>query len=198
MTWIWYIIIIWYIAITFRAVLMWINKMTRTIIWNYLAWVTWYAFWNLIHQRANRLSSSPDSVFLWISYSKYASFLSSSQLTIVLLLFVLLIRLVYSYSRIQISFNAHSNTEKLYFIILIPLTVLSFIIGPFIALKADWIVAISYIESTLKETFWFLTPFINNFPFWMFITWIVFIIISSEINFKISVSAKATKVPEWI
>ena len=198
MDWIGYIIIVWYIAITFWAVLMWTDKMAKVIIWNYLAGITCYAFWNLIHQWVNRLMSSPDTIFIWISYSKYASFLSASQLTLILLLFIWLIRLIYCCGKIQVSFSTHSSTEKLYFVILIPITVLSFIIGPYIALKADWIVAINFVESSIKQTFWFLTTFINQLPFWMFANWITFIILSSQINFKISLSAKATKLPEWI
>lgn len=198
MDWIWYIILAWYIAITFRAVLMWIDKMAKVIIWNYLAWITCFAFWNLIHQRVNRLMSSPDSIFIWISYSKYASFLSAWQLTFVLLLFAWLIWLIYTCWRIQVSFSTHASTEKLYFVILIPITVLSFIIGPYIALTANGIQAIWFIESSLSKTFWFLVNFINHLPFWMFINWIVFIIISSHINFKISLSAKATKMPDGI
>ena len=198
MDWIWYIILAWYIAITFRAVLMWIDKMAKVIIRNYLAWITCFAFWNLIHQRVNRLMSSPDSIFIWISYSKYASFLSAWQLTFVLLLFAWLIWLIYTCWRIQVSFSTHASTEKLYFVILIPITVLSFIIGPYITLTANGIQAIWFIESSLSKTFWFLVNFINHLPFWMFINWIVFIIISSHINFKISLSAKATKMPDGI
>ncbi len=198
MDWIWYIILAWYIAITFWAVLMWIDKMAKVIIWNYLAWITCFAFWNLIHQRVNRLMSSPDSIFIWISYSKYASFLSAWQLTFVLLLFAWLIWLIYTCWRIQVSFSTHASTEKLYFVILIPITVLSFIIGPYIALTANGIQAIWFIENSLSKTFWFLVNFINHLPFWMFINWIVFIIISSHINFKISLSAKATKMPDGI
>ena len=198
MDWVWYIIIAWYIAIAFWAVLMWIDKMAKVIIWNYLAWITCFAFWNLIHQWVNWLMSSPDSVFIWISYAKYASFLSAWQLTFVLLLFIWLIWLIYACWRIQVSFSTHTSTEKLYFIVLVPITVLSFIIWPYIALTANGILAIWYIESTLSKTFWFLVNFINHLPFWMFINWIVFIIISSHINFKISLSAKATKMPEWM
>ncbi len=198
MDWIWYIILAWYIAITFWAVLMWIDKMAKVIIWNYLAWITCFAFWNLIHQRVNRLMSSPDSIFIWISYSKYASFLSAWQLTFVLLLFAWLIWLIYTCWRIQVSFSTHASTEKLYFVILIPITVLSFIIGPYIALTANGIQAIWFIENSLSKTFWFLVNFINHLPFWMFINWIIFIIISSHINFKISLSAKATKMPDGI
>ena len=198
MDWIWYIILAWYIAIAFWAVLMWIDKMAKVIIWNYLAWITCFAFWNLIHQRVNRLMSSPDSTFIWISYAKYASFLSAWQLTFVLLLFAGLIRLIYTCWRIQVSFSTYTSTEKLYFIILVPITVLSFIIWPYIALTANGIQAIGSIESTLSRNFSFLISFINHIPFRMFINWIVFIIISSHINFKISLSAKATKMPEWI
>jgi hypothetical protein len=196
MDWIWYIIIAWYIAITFWAILMWIDKMAKVIIWNYLAWITCFAFWNLIHQRINQLMASPDSVFIWISYSKFADFLSAWQLTFILLLFICLIWIIYACWRIQVSFSSHSSTEKLYFVILIPLTVFSFIIGPYIALKADWIRVLGAIESTLTKTFWFLVEFINHIPFWMFITWITFIIISSQIKFKISLSAKTTKLPD--
>lgn len=198
MSWVWYLIIICYVAIAFWAIVMWIDKMSKAIIGNYLAWITCYAFWNLINQRTNRFMNTPESSFLWISYSKYASFLSSSQLTLVLLLFALLIRLIYSCGKIQVSFSSRLTTEKLYFIILVPITILSFIIWPYIALKADWIQAVQFIENSVTQTFWFLSSFINQLPLWMFINWIAFIIISSHINFKISVSAKATKMPEWL
>ena len=193
-----YIILCVYIAIIFWTILMWIDKMSKVIIWNYITWITCFAFGNLIHQWVLRLMTSPDAKFIWLSYSQYANFLSSSQLTIVLLLYILLIRLIYSYWRFQVSYNTRSSTEKLYFIILIPITVLSFIIGPYIALQANWIQVLNFIEKSLTWTFWFLISFINHIPFWMFINWIAFIIISSQINFKISLSAKATKLPEWI
>lgn len=198
MNWIWYIIVWIYVAITFWAVLMWIDKMTKVIIGNYLAWITCFAFWNLINQWVKRLLASPDSSFIWISYEKYANFLSAWQLTFVLLLFAGLIWLIYACSKIQVSYTNNIATEKVYFIILIPITVLSFVIGPYIALKADGIQTLSFIQNTIIQTFWFLGTFIRHIPFWMFVNWIAFIIISSHINFKITVSAKATKLPEWM
>ena len=141
---------------------------------------------------------SPDTSFLWISYDKYAHFLSAWQLTFVLLLFAGLIWLIYSFAMIQVSFSTRATTEKLYYIILIPITLLSFIIWPYIALKADWIGTLTSIESALTRNFWFLINFVNNMPLLMFLNWIIFIIISSKINIKFSFSAKATKVPEWI
>ncbi len=198
MVWVWYIILWIYIAIAFWAVLMWIDRMSKVIIWNYLAWITCFAFGNLIHQWVNRLMSTPDAKFIGISYSKFASFLSTWQLTLVLLLFAGLIWLIYACGKIQVSYSTRITTEKLYFIILIPITVLSFVIGPYIALQADWIQVLNFIEKTLTGNFWFLVNFIKHLPFWMFINWIVFIILSSHINFKISLSAKATKLPEWM
>lgn len=198
MDWVWYIIMFLYIAITFWAILMWIDKMSKVIIGNYIAWITCFAFGNIINQRVNRFLRFPESSFMGIPYSKYASFLSTSQLTLVLLLFALLIRIIYACWRIQVSFSSRATTEKLYFIILIPITVLSFVIWPFIALKADWIQTLNFIENTMSQTFGFLGSFIHQLPFWMLINWLAFVIISSRINFKISVSAKATKLPEWI
>lgn len=198
MDWIWYIILAIYIAITFRAVLMWIDKMAKVIIWNYLAWITCYAFGNLIQQCINWLNTTPDKLFIWLSYSKYASFLSAWQLTFILLMFILLIWIIYKFWRIQVSFSTNVATEKLYFIVLIPITVISFIIWPYIALKADWIQIINILENTLIKNFWFLYSFISNISLWMFINWLIFIIISSQIKFKISVSTKATKLPDWI
>lgn len=192
-------IILWiYTAIIFRTILMWIDKMSKIIIWNYITWITCFAFGNLIHQWIIRLLASPNTKFIWLSYSQYANFLSTSQLTLVLLLYIGLIRLIYSYGKVQVSYSTRTNTEKLYFIILIPITILSFIIGPYITLQADWIQVLNFIEKSLTWTFWFLVNFINDIPFWMFINWIAFIILSSQINFKISLSAKATKLPEWI
>ena len=198
MTWIWYVIVWIYIAIAFWAVLMWIDKMAKVIIWNYLAGITAFAFGNLIHQWVLWLSAHPTSAFLWITYAKYASFLSAGQLTFVLLLFAGLIRLIYACGRIQVTFSTRATTEKLYFILLIPITVLSFVIWPYIALTANGIQTLNFIQNTVTQAFWFLAPFIKHIPFWMFINWIVFIIISSHINFKISVTAKATKLPEWV
>lgn len=198
MDWVWYLIVAVYIAIAFWAVLMWIDKMAKVIIWNYLAGITCFAFWNLIHTWVNWLLTSSTSSFLWISYAKYASFLSSGQLTFILLLFAGLIWLIYACGQIQISFSTRTSTEKLYFVLLIPITVLSFVIWPYIALKADWIQALNFIENSVIQTFGFAYSFIKNIPFWMFVNWIVFIIISCKINFKISFSAKATKLPEWM
>jgi hypothetical protein len=194
----WYLILCIYIWITFRTILMWIDKMSKVIIWNYITWITCVAFWNLIHQWIIRLMSSPDTKFIWLSYSQYANFLSTSQLTLVLLLYIGLIRLIYSCGKFQVSYSTRTSTEKLYFIILIPITVLSFIIWPYIALQSDWIQVLNFIEKSITWTFWFLISFINHIPFWMFVNWIAFTILSSHINFKISLSAKATKLPEWI
>ena len=198
MDWIWYGIVLGYIAITFWTILMWTDKMAKIIIWNYLAWITCYAFGNLIQQCVNWLNTTPDKVFIWLSYSQYANFLSAWQLTFILLMFILLIRIIYKFGRIQVSFSANIATEKLYFILLIPITVISFIIWPYIALKADWIQIINILENTLIKNFWFLYSFISNISFWMFLNWLIFIIISSQIKFKISVSTKATKLPDWI
>lgn len=177
---------------------MWIDKMAKVIIWNYLAWITCYAFGNLIQQSINWLNTTPDKIFIWLSYSKYASFLSAWQLTFILLMFILLIRIIYKFGKIQVSFSTNVATEKLYFILLIPITVISFIIWPYIALKADWIQIINVLENTLIQNFWFLNTFINNISLRIFINWLIFIILSSQIKFKISLSAKATKIPDWI
>ena len=194
----WYLILCVYIWIIFWAILMWIDKMSKAIIWNYITWITCFAFGNLIHQWINRLMATPDAKIIWLSYTQYANFLSASQLTLILLLYIGLIWLIYCCWRFQVSYSTRTSTEKLYFIILIPITVLSFIIGPYIALQANWIQVLNFIEKSLTWTFWFLVSFINHIPFWMFVNWIAFIILSSQINFKISLSAKATKLPEWL
>ena len=198
MSWLGYVVVWIYVAITFWAVLMWIDKMSKVIIGNYIVWITCFAFWNLIHQWVTRLMGNPNLKFLWITYEKFADFLSAWQLTFVLLLFAVLIWLVYACGRIQVSYGSNLATEKLYFIILIPITVLSFVAWPYIALMAQWIQAIWVIENSIISTFWFLYSFIHHMPFWMFVNGIAFIILSSRIDFKISVSAKATKLPEWM
>ena len=91
MNWVWYVIVWIYVAITFWAVLMWIDKMAKVIIWNYLVWITAFAFWNLINQCVRWLMIQPDVTFLWLSYEKYANFLSAGQLTFILILFAILI-----------------------------------------------------------------------------------------------------------
>lgn len=199
-----YLILLIYIALTFWAIMMWIDKMSKVIIGNYLVWITCFAFWNLINQWVNLLKNNPDAKFLGISYDSFWTFLWNAELILILLMFAWLIRLIYKCGRIQVSFGSNATTEKLYFIILIPITVLSFICGPYIALNADWLTTaewlpiIQYLEWGLRNSFWFLWNFMNYLPFWMFANWLAFIIISSHINFKISLTAKTTQIPEWL
>lgn len=197
-TWVWYLILLVYIVIAFRAVMMWIDKMARVIIANYIAWITCFAFGNLINQWVQWLAASPDSTFMKISYTNLSNFLSAAELILILLVFAWLIWLIYACGKIQVSFGNNATTEKLYFIVLIPITVLSFICGPYIALMANGIETLSDLQNWLGSTFWFLWTLINHLPFRMFLNWLIFIIISSRVNFKISLSAKATKIPEWI
>lgn len=110
------------------------EKMMRVILGNYVVAATCFAFGECINTRANQLLLTPQMSFLKISYESYANFLQQGQLTFILVLFVALVAIVYTFGKINVSTMQEASAEKLYYILLIPLTLLSFIFALYLAL----------------------------------------------------------------
>jgi hypothetical protein len=79
--------------------------------------------------------------------------LQNGQLTFILLLFVGLVALVYTSSTIEVKSIQNSQVEKLYYILLIPLTLLSFIFALSIACMGEGMPAMTVIQASVSETF---------------------------------------------
>ena len=113
------------------------EKMIRLILGNYVIATICLAFGACINTRAAQLLTTPQMMFLKISYQGYANFLQQGQLTFILILFAILVTIVYTSSQINVSTMQGENSEKLYYILLIPFTLLSFIFALYIALSGE-------------------------------------------------------------
>lgn len=193
-----YLFLLGIIGIIIWAVLMGTEKMIRIIIGNYIIAATCFAFWESINTWSNQLLVTPDATFLKISYQSFANFLQNGQLTFIIILFVALVALVYTSSKINVSTMQWGNAEKLYYIFLIPLTLLSFIFALYIALMGEGIEVLTYIQKTIGGTFWFIQQFIENISFRMLAHGLIILIITSQLKLKINFSKKSTIIPEGI
>ncbi|MDR0369079.1 MAG: hypothetical protein LBH96_00655 [Candidatus Peribacteria bacterium] len=109
-----------------------------------------------------------------------------------------LVGLVYTSSKINVSTMQGTNAEKLYYILLIPLTLLSFIFALYIALMGEGIEALASIQNTIGGTFGFIQQFIEHISFRMLAHGIIILIITSQLKLKINFSKKSTIIPDGI
>ena len=129
------------------------EKMIKVILGNFIVAATCFALGESITTRAHQLSLTPNATFLNISYQTLATFLQNGQLTFTIILFAALVALVYTSSKISVSTLQGANAEKLYYILLIPLTLLSFIFALYIACMGEGIEVLSYIQQSIGSTF---------------------------------------------
>ncbi|MDR0859547.1 MAG: hypothetical protein LBO09_00775 [Candidatus Peribacteria bacterium] len=120
------------------------------------------------------------------------------QLTFVLVLFIILIALVYTSSTIKVSTIQNPSTERLYYIALIPLTLLSFIFALSLAVMGEGIETMETIKQNVSGTFSFVGDFIQAMPLWMLAHGILVLLISSHINIKLNFAKKTTHLPEGL
>ncbi|GHV24432.1 hypothetical protein FACS1894176_00790 [Bacteroidia bacterium] len=120
------------------------------------------------------------------------------QLTFVLVLFILLVVLVYTSSTIKVSTIQNPSTERLYYIALIPLTLLSFIFALSLAVMGEGIETMETIKQNVSGTFSFVGYFIQSLPLWMLAHGIVVLLISSHITIKLNFAKKTTHLPEGL
>ncbi|MDR0606905.1 MAG: hypothetical protein LBG52_00805 [Candidatus Peribacteria bacterium] len=193
-----YAILLGAIAILIWAVIMGTEKMVRLIIGNYIIGGTCYAFGESIHYRANQLANTPESSFLGINYQTLANVLHTGQLTFVLVLFIILTILVYTSSTIKVSTIQHPSAEKLYYIALIPLTLLSFIFALSLAVMGQGMETIAIIQQNVSVTFSFVREFIQTMPLRMFAHGVIVLLVSSHIRMQLSFSKKTTTLPEGL
>ena len=103
---------------------------------------------------------------------------------------------MYAFSTIEVGNIQHSSVEKLYYILLIPLTLLSFIFAVYIACMANGVQAMDTVTAGISGTFVLIGGFINNISLWMLVHGILVIVITSHIKIKFSFAMKTTVLPE--
>jgi hypothetical protein len=116
-------------------------------------------------------------------------------LTFIILLFILGVALVYTSSTITVETLMHPKTERIYYILLIPLTVLSFIFSLSFALMGGE-AFMGIVKEQVSATFAFVANFVQYMPFRMLAHGIIILLITSQITWKFSATKKTTILPD--
>jgi hypothetical protein len=133
-----------------------------------------------------------------MKYETLTHFLQSGQLTFILILFALLVALVYTSSTIEVGAVQNSQIEKLYYIIFIPLTLLSFIFALSIACMAQGVQTMEILQLSVSETFGFIGNFIEKMPIRMVVHGIVVLMLTSHIKLKFNFAKQSTTLPDGL
>ncbi len=169
------------------SIVIWIEKMIKIILWNYILSSICLATSQSLHLLINNLSLSSQLKTFWILNSKLSQILADWQTTIVLVLYVVLLVIIYHKSKIKIDTPDNETTKKVIHLLLVPLTVLSIIITFQTVLMWINIVNIESIQTIANSIS--ANPYLFNFirwtPLWILLHWLATVIITSELRISI-------------
>lgn len=164
-----------------------LEKMIKVLLWNYLLMSLTLATNQSIILFTDFLKSTPNEVFASFSYASIAQFFTNGRMTIVLILYLLLLFLVYSKSKIRLILPSDDIVQKILMVTLVPLTVLGVIFSLIIVFMgtslfdpgALQILILKFPPDPLFSTF------ISYIPVWIFVHALITILVTSEIRFQI-------------
>ncbi len=178
-------IFVWTLAIfAILSFAIWLEKMIKIILWNYILW--WICF---------ALSISIDLAVNSSTSESFINFMTNWKTFIVLLAYVLLLFLVYYKSNITVEIPRDQIMQKSLYLFFVPLTVLSMCLTLEILLL--WTSMLN--QKTFTLMVWeitkniYLQEFIINTPYWVLIHGISTIIITS--GFKTTINTDTDDVP---
>ncbi len=167
-----------------------IEKMIKIIIGNYILMAVSLAANESINILINFLNQTPEAKSLWIIHSKLANFLSMWHTTFILILYVALLVIIYLKSKFYIRLPSDQNIQKSLYIILVPMTVISFVLTLQIALIGTQILDVSQLTHLTKNIAGnnYAYKFMTLTPIWILLHGVITIIISTE--FKLWLNKK--------
>jgi len=178
-------IVIWAVGIlAVFSFVMGIEKMVKIVLWNYILGSLCLAAGESLSMLVRFLVQNPEQRFFGITYQWFANFFTNGKTTLILILYAGLLVLIYLKGKIHIRVPDDDTSQKLLYIFLVPITVISIIITLQIALMglqvlditklqwlAEWISGNNYFYKFLSAT-----------PVWVFLHGIATIIITSELK----------------
>lgn len=169
------------------SVTIWLEKMIKIILWNYILSSICLAASQSINLLINYLNSDPWLNFFGIKNDWLANFLSNWQTTVIMIIYAALLWTIYKKSKISVNIPQDEILKKSLYLFFVPLTVISFILTIQIAIM--WIGVFSINDSI---GIWdiiinniYLQMFIKNTPLWILLHWIATILITSELKINI-------------
>lgn len=182
-----YIIIVLIWALVILSVTIWLEKMIKIILGNYILSSICLAASQSINLLINYLNADSWLRFFGIKNDALANFLLNWQTTIIMIMYAGLLWTIYKKSKISVNIPQDEILKKSLYIFFVPLTVISFILT--IQIAITWI-GIFNINNGIE--IWnilidniYLQIFIKNTPLWILLHWIATILITSELKIKI-------------
>jgi hypothetical protein len=179
------IVVIWGLAVL--SMTIWLEKMIKIILWNYILSSICLAASQSINLLINYLNSNPWLIFFGIKNDWLASFLYNGQTTIIMIIYLLLLWTIYKKSKISVNIPQDEILKKSLYLFFVPLTVISLVLTIQIAIMWIWV-----FNTETWIGIWniminniYLQTFIKNTPIWILLHWLATILITSEIKIKI-------------
>ena len=179
------IVIIW--ALVILSVTIWLEKMIKIILWNYILSSICLAASQSINLLINYLNTNSWLRFFGIKNDALSNFLLNWQTTIIMIMYAWLLWIIYKNSKISINIPQDEILKKSLYLFFVPLTVISFILT--IQIAITWI-GIFSVNNSIE--LWniiidniYIQMFIKNTPLWILLHWIATILITSELKIKI-------------
>lgn len=182
-----YIIIVIIAALVILSSIIWLEKMIKIILWNYILSSICLALSQSINLFIKYLENNPDWKIFWISNDWFSTFLNNWKTTIIMIIYWILLFIIYQKSKISIKIPEDEIIQKSLYLFFIPLTVISFIITLQIAIMWTNILnpsATIFLWNALDQNEYFQI-FIKNTSLRILLHWIATIIITSEMKIKI-------------
>ena len=181
-------IFIWIIVIlTIFFLSIWIEKIIKLLLWNYLLMLLTLASHQSLVLFTNFLQKTPTFNFLGLSYGDIANFVSNGKMTFIFILYLWLSLLIYYKSKIHISLPMDDVVQKILYIVLVPFTVVWIIFSLMIVFFGTTIfdpVSLSQLILQLPQNP-ILFTIISWMPVWLSIHALCTILITSELQIQI-------------
>lgn len=182
-----YIIIVVVWGLVILSATIWLEKMIKIILWNYILSSICLAASQSINLLVNYLNANPWVKLLGITNSWLSNFLLNWQTTIIMIIYAALLWTIYNKSKISVNIPQDEILKKSLYIFFVPLTVISFILTIQIAIMG---VSIFSVDNSVG--IWniiinniYLQMFIKNTPLRILLHWIATILITSELKINI-------------
>jgi hypothetical protein len=179
------IVIIW--ALVILSVTIWLEKMIKIILWNYILSSICLAASQSINLLINYLNNNNWIRIFGIGNEALANFLLNWQTTIIMIMYAALLWIIYKKSKISVNIPQDEILKNSLYIFFVPLTVISFILT--IQIAITWVSIFNINNSigigNIVINNIYLQMFIKNTPLWILLHWIATILITSELKIKI-------------
>jgi hypothetical protein len=163
------------------------EKMVKVLIGNYILAILCLGVNQSLESFAVFLLANPETIILNISYESIANMITIGKSTIVMVIYLILLFILYQKSKIKLSLPGDEIGQKIFSLILVPMTVVSIFLTLEIVLlweKSFDPEVLQTIASSFTTNIYIIKAMVRT-PLWIALHALATIIISTEIKFSI-------------